>query len=174
MDHYGHMTQVEGDRGDLVSSVSIQGWLVLVDRNVSFTFLLKSLYSLIRTFTSSKLYLWLVMAMCSVMVELVCLPSVCCWTSSLVTYLFANIFLLTPTTLHTVHHPTLFLFLGLILGAYQQGPSEWSCDKVVIRRLIKAAWSCWKIWCLNIPFREELFIKWILNPAKYMLGQTKL
>ena len=78
MDQYGHMTRVEGDRGDLESSVSIQaGWFLWIAM-VSFTFLLTSLYCLTSTFISSKVYLWPVMAMCSVMVELGCLPSICC------------------------------------------------------------------------------------------------
>ena len=33
-----------------------------------------------------------------------------------------NVFLVIFTTLNTVYHPTLFFFLGLVLGVYQQGP----------------------------------------------------
>ena len=33
---------------------------------------------------------------------------------------FTNVFLVTFTTLNTVYHPTLFFFLGLVLGVYQQ------------------------------------------------------
>ena len=76
MAHYGHMTQVGGGSGDPVSS-DRAGWFLWIAM-ASFTFLLKSLSSLISTFTSGKVYLWHVMEVCSVVAELGRLPSVCC------------------------------------------------------------------------------------------------
>ena len=60
--------------GRLVALVSIQGWFLLMDGDGLLHFPLKVA---INTFTSDKVYLWLVIELFSVTAELVCLPSVC-------------------------------------------------------------------------------------------------
>ena len=124
------------------------GWFLRMAM-ASFNLLLKSLSSFTSTFTSAKVYLWPVMDVCSVMPVGMFTVSVFFEPHTLCPSCFANV-LLTPTTFHIVHHPTLFLFLGLIFGAYQQGPK--SVKQFVVQGdYVGSHWSCSEKFlnCLN-------------------------
>ena len=107
-----------------MASVSVQGWIILVDGNGLLTFLLKSWSSLTSTFTSAKLYLWPVVEVCSVTAELGCLPLVCSLTLTPNVLAVSPMYSFSHLPHFSVHYPTLFLFLSPILGAYQQGPQS--------------------------------------------------